>query len=352
MTSFELSDRTGRILSLLVREYIETGEPVGSLALAERGGLGLSSATVRNILAQLEEHGYVRQPHTSAGRVPTDRGYRFYVDRLLRDSRPIRTTMAVEARLRRDAGSPPLVDEVLTTVSHVLSRSSRHVGFALPPADEAAVFHQIEFVSLTGSKILVILITRGGQITEKLVDVGEPMEPEELHQAARYLNTEFAGLSLLRARSAVVARLREEQTLYNRLFSRALRLAQSSFEEPPRHPSLFVEGASSLVEQTAHHDSGITMATLRALVRMVEEKQRLVRILNEYIDGQALTIVIGGEHTSPDLRPFSLVAATYFDGQTTGTVGVLGPTRMRYSRAIAVVEGVAQAVSRVLGGSP
>ena len=348
MVPGQLSDRAARILATLVREYIETAEPIGSVVIARRGGLGLSSATVRAILSDLEDQGYLRQPHTSAGRVPTDLGYRFYVDILLQEHRPARTATAVEAQLRRTTGAQPLMDEVLTLGSHVLSRISGNVGFALPPGTEAARFHHIEFVSLSASKILVVLVTGNGQVTQKVVEIGEVFPPDDLHQAARYLNTEFGGLTLLEVRSAVVDRLLQEQTLYSALFARALRLARSTLDDTPRQPALFVEGASTLLDETAQAHGGISLATLRALLRMVEEKQRLVRILNEYIDGPGLTVVIGAEHRLPDLRSFSLVAATYFDGQGTGTVGVIGPTRMRYSRAIAVVDGVAQAVSRML----
>ena len=350
MTAASISERAGKILATLVREYIESAEPVGSSVIVQRGGFGVSSATVRNTLAELEEAGYVRQPHTSAGRVPTDLGYRFYVDLLLEGHRPARTTTAVEAQLRRTASGQPLMDEVLTLGSHMLSRVSGNVGFALPPGTESARFHHIEFVSLSASRILVVLVTTNGQVTQKIVEIDEAFPSDELHEAARYLNTEFNGLALLDVRSAVVERLRQERTLYNALFSRALRLARSTFDEAPTHATLFVDGTSSLLDETAQGHSGVSLATLRALLRMVEEKQRLVRILNEYIDGPGMTVVIGAEHRTPDLRHFSLVAATYFDGNATGTVGIIGPTRMRYSRAIAVVDGVAHAVTRMLRG--
>src|SRR5438093_1394819 len=244
--SAEINDRAKRVLAALVREYIATGEPVASALLVTAPGLGVSSATVRAILARLEDEGYVQQPHTSAGRVPTDRGYRFYVDLLLEAKRSAtteRTANAVEARLRRDS-SAPLLDSVLPSVSHLLSQASRQVGLAELPDDR----------------------------------------------------------------------------------------------------TMYVEAAASLLGE-AH---GLTLDMLRTLMQMIEEKQRLVRVLNEYIDGPGLTVVIGAEHLDPGLRPFSLVASTYEDGTGTGTIGVIGPTRMRYSRAIAVVDGAAQAVSRVL----
>jgi heat-inducible transcriptional repressor len=344
------SVRAAHILAALVSEYIKTAEPVGSFRLARSAGLGVSSATVRHILAELEELGYLQQPHTSAGRIPTDRGYRFYVDQLLETPRPFGGGAAVEAQLRRDAGSPALVEDVLVAVSQVLSRASKLVAFALPMADGYGILKEIELVRLSESKVLVVVVADGGQVTRKAIDVGEALEPHELRQAANYLNTEFAGLPLGDVRAAVVERLQQERTLYDALRSRALRLAQSSLEEFPRRPSLFVDGASSLLDETSEA-SGVSIRTLRALLRMVEEKERLVRILNEYIDGPGMTIVIGQEHRSPDLRAFSLVAATYADGSRRGTVGVIGPMRMQYSRTIAVVDGVAQAVSRVLRDS-
>ena len=345
-----LSPRAARILAALVGEYIHTAEPVGSARLAQSAGLGVSSATVRNTLAELEELGYLQQPHTSAGRIPTDRGYRFYVDQLLETPRPMRGGAAMEAQLRRDAGSPALVEDVLVSVSGVLSRASKLVAFALPMADGYGILKEIDFVPLSASKVLVVVVAEGGQVTRKAIDVGEELEPQDLRQAANYLNTEFAGLPLEDVRAAVIERLQHERTLYDALRIARLRLAQTSLEEFPRRPSLFVDGASSLLDESAEA-SGISLATLRALLRMVEEKERLVRILNEYIDGPGLTIVIGQEHRSPDLRSFSLVASTYADGTRRGTVGVIGPMRMHYSRTIAVVDGVAQAVSRVLRDS-
>src|SRR5438045_2254181 len=233
----DASDRSKRVLAALIREYIASGEPVASTLLVTAAGLGVSSATVRSILARLEEEGYVQQPHTSAGRIPTDRGYRFYVDLLLDSRRP------------------------------------------------------------------------------------------------RY-----------RARAAVLERMTEERLLYDALRARAMRLASSTFADLPDDRTMYVEGMPALLDDA----SGLTVQTLQALLEMIEEKQKLLQLLNEYIDGPGLSVVIGAEHLDPSLRPFSLVLSTYDDGYGIGTVGVIGPTRMRYSRAIAAVEGAAQAVSKML----
>lgn len=342
----DTNDRSRRILAALVREFIASGEPVASSVLVSAAGLGLSSATVRNILAALEEEGFVQQPHTSAGRIPTDRGYRFYVDLLLETKRPRRTASAVEARLRR--GSADLrIDSVLPQVSHVVSQVSRTVGFAVRTSHESAVFERVEFVPLTATRVLVVIVARGGHVIQKVIDLGEALNADDLRQAANYLNGEFSGLPLHRAREVVLERIDEERLLYDALMARAMRLASSTFADLPDDRTIYVEGTSSLLDD----GSGLTMAMLQALLMMIDEKQRLLNLLNAYIDAPGLTVVIGAEHLDPSLRPFSLVASTYDDGSRTGTVGVIGPTRMRYSRAIAVVDGAAQAVSRVLRDS-
>ena len=339
----DAADRSKRVLAALVREYITSGEPVASSLLVTAAGLGVSSATVRSILARLEEEGYVQQPHTSAGRVPTDRGYRFYVDLLLDSKRPSRSATAVEARLRRDSPDR-LLDSLLPQVSHMLSQASRSVGFAIRPAHEDAVFDRVEFVPLSATRVLVVIVASGGHVIQKVIDIGEPLGADDLRQAATYLNQEFSGLPLHRAREAVLERINAERSLYDALRARALRLATSTFSDLPDDRPMYVEGASSLLNDA----TGVTVQTLQALLQMIDEKQKLLELLNEYIDGPGLTVVIGAEHLDPNLRPFSLVLSTYDDGSGIGTVGVIGPTRMHYSRAIAAVDGAAQAVSRVL----
>jgi heat-inducible transcriptional repressor len=345
MISHELPDRSRRLLAALVREHITTGEPVSSQTLTRASGLGVSSATIRNMFARLEAEGYLYQPHTSAGRVPTDRGYRVFVDLLLEGRKPTRPAAIVENELRQHAERSPLMEDLLISVSHMVSRASRHVGFAIGSTD-IAVLQRIEFVPLGGARVLVVVVSRGNQVTQKAVDAGEEIHSDDLVQAANYLTSEFAGLPLFDVREAVLARLAQERTLYDQLMARALRLARFTLEELPKQNAFHVEGAASLLD-TPSPDS-VALPTLRALLEMMEEKQRMLVLLNQYIDGPGLTVVIGGEHASPDLRPFSLIASTTSDGGTIRTVGIIGPTRMQYSRAISVVDGVTQAVARVL----
>ena len=214
----EPSERSGRILAALVREYITSGAPVSSSMLLSTAGRGVSSATVRSILSRLEDEGYVQQPHTSSGRIPTDRGYRFYVDMLLEAKRSTRTASAVEAQLRRGSAAS-LTDSVLSQASHVVSQASRHVAFALQPTHKTAVFDRVEFIPLTAARVLVVIVARGGHVLQKVIDTGAPIEADALHQAANYLNSEFTGLPLYRAREAVLERMQEERMLYDALMA-------------------------------------------------------------------------------------------------------------------------------------
>jgi heat-inducible transcriptional repressor len=348
MGSFELTDRPRRLLATLVREYIETGEAVSSQTLARESSLGVSSATVRNVVAQLEEAGYVHQPHTSAGRVPTDRGYRVFVDMLLESRKPARPPANVETRLRQQAERSALVGDLLADVSHLVARAARHIGFAMA-ANEGAILQRIDFVPLGANRILVIVVASDGKVTQKAVEADGALSSDDLVRAANYLNTEFAGLPLLDVRDAVLARLEMDRTRYDELLRRVLRLAHDSLVDISRQQAFSVEGASSLLDGGG--PEGVSMDTLRALLEMMDEKERMLDLLNQYIDGPGLTVVIGAEHAAPGLRAFSLIAATAIDGGAMRTVGVIGPTRMDYSRTIALVDGTTQVVSRVLRAS-
>src|SRR5215510_7813550 len=236
--SIEPQDRSKRLLTALIREYISSGEPVASSVLVTAAGLGISSATVRSILARLEDEGFVQQPHTSAGRIPTDRGYRFYVDLILDAKRPSRTAQAVEAKLRKE-NADGLLDSLLPQVSHMVSQASGHIGFAVRPAHEAAVFDRVEFIPLGGARVLVVIVARGGHVIQKVIDVTESLTADDLRQASNYLNAEFSGLPLHRAREAVLERITEERLLYDALRARAMRLASTTFSELPEDHAIY-----------------------------------------------------------------------------------------------------------------
>jgi heat-inducible transcriptional repressor len=343
-----MTDRHRRILESLVAEYIEQGSPVSSAWLAEHSALGLSSATVRNILARLEDEGLVHQPHTSAGRVPTDHGYRLYVDQLLSARRRRKPLPEIEARLRRSGTIPDMLEHA----SQELSRASHQIGFAVVPANRRARLEHIDFVNLDGTRVLVVVVATGGQISHRVIETEARIDAAVLRQAANYVTTHFSGLTLDEARAGIVERMSEERMLYDALMSRALALAERGLVEIHPAETLHVQGTSFLVDELAGEvvDQQRTLAALRELLRMIEEKHYLVELLTRSIEVPGLSVVIGSEHTSPELRPFSVVVSKFQDGDRTGTVGVIGPTRMRYERAISVVDGVSHAVARLLEG--
>jgi heat-inducible transcriptional repressor len=349
MATIDLNPRSGRVLTTVVREYIYTGEPVASVVVARRGSLGVSSATIRSVLARLEEQGFVRQPHTSAGRVPTDRGYRFYVDLLLEARRPGAERSSVSEQIRQAANEESSLERLLAQVSHVLSQDSHHVGFALAPAADDQRLQKIEFVSVGGSRVLVLAVTGSGHVTQKVVDTADVLSTDELRRAAECINQDFSGRAIEEVRAEILARLQAARGLYDRLQEHALQMAERALDVTKREQTLYVDGTASLLAEVSQQHAELSIRALGALVEMIEEKQRLVRLLSEYLEGPGLVVIIGAEHTLPDLKPFSLIAASYLDGRSGGSVGIIGPTRMRYSRAIGAVESAARAIGEALG---
>jgi heat-inducible transcriptional repressor len=274
--------------------------------------------------------------------VPTDLGYRTYVDQLLAERRAARTTPEIEQRLRQ-AGT---VEDLLSHATHEMSRAAHQVGFAVGPSRDVT-FQHVDFVLLDSRKVLVVLVSTGGHISHKVVEPSQQYSAEELHEAANYLNTQFRGQTFETVRQAVLEQLREERTLYDQLMARALRLASASFDTLEPQPSIFIQGTSLLLDVSSVEDPETTLAAMRTLMRMMEEKTRLVKLIDACVDGSGLRVVIGTEHGDPELQHFSVVATMYSDGRRTGAVGVIGPTRMRYSRSINAVDSLSRAITRV-----
>ena len=342
------------VLATIIKEHLRTGEPVGSRAISERfaGGAGWSPATIRNVMAELEEHGLVEQPHTSAGRVPTDLGYRFYVDHFIGDARLSRADInAIDQTLgaERDAGTRH--GRLMEKVSHVLSELSENVGIVVSPPFADNRLEHIEFLQLSDGRILVVLVFASSVVQNKIIRIDEPLTEEELERAARYLNTEFGGKSLQTIRAEVIALMREEKALYDRLLRNAVMLFERSVEaDDAETGDVYIDGASNILAKPDFAD----VERLRELFRTFEAKSRLVKILNECIAGEPVFgdvhVVIGREHSAPSLQSCALITAPYRlgPGFVAGTVGVVGPMRLEYARTIAAVNYIARLVERVL----
>lgn len=338
----DLTERQRDVLRTIIQDYISSAEPVGSRSVARKYGFRLSPATIRNIMADLAELGYLAQPHTSAGRVPTDLGYRFYVDSLM-DRRPLsRAEESLIARRFRPVRGE--VEEMMREATKLLSGLSHSVGVVLAPRVEQLVVKRIEFVHLSGERILVILMTRSGQVHHKVVVLDEVISQEELNKIARLLNDLAEGLLLSDVRQLLVKRMAEEKATYDDLLRRALKLGQKSFEEGPEG-NVYIGGTANIIHQPEFAD----IEKMRSIFAAFEEKSKLVKILDQCLAEEGLTIIIGSENLVRELQGLSLVTAPYScEEELLGTLGVIGPTRMEYNKIVPLVDFTAKLVSRYL----
>ncbi|MDQ3135070.1 MAG: heat-inducible transcriptional repressor HrcA [Acidobacteriota bacterium] len=354
-----LPDARGQaVLSAIIQEHLVTGEPVGSKTLAAHSAsvAGWSPATIRNVMAELEEAGLVEQPHTSAGRVPTDKGYRFYVDHMISDTRLSRVDLAVIDRMLGNEwaeGATP--GRVMERVSRLLSSMSKNVGIIISPSLADNCLQHIEFLNLSDGRILVVLVFSQHVVQNRVVRIEEAITQEELDSTARYLNVEFGGKSLLTIRADILRLMQQEKTLYDILLRRAIMLCERSLEgEAGETGDVYVDGASNFLSNSDFTD----IERLRELFRTLEEKSRLVRILNECIARESayggVRVVIGRESATPAMQSCALFTAPYRigTGEVAGTLGVVGPMRIEYARMMAVVNHVAQLVERVFYEGP
>jgi heat-inducible transcriptional repressor len=295
-------------------------------------------------MAELEGLGYLGHPHTSAGRIPTDEGYRVYVDSLM-GSRPLapREAQAI-AELRHGEAS---AEQTMERASQVLSRLSRNVGFVLAPDIAHTSFRHVDLVPLGHPRVLVVMVSATGIVTHKVIDVEEQLEPAELQECANYLNAHFSGMPLTLIRAQLVELMQQEKALYDSLLQRVAALGERAFAPPETGASVYLDGASNMLSQPEFED----LERMRTLFRTFEEKGRLVRILNACITGDGIRILIGHENPDPELKDLSLVTTTCrVEGEPGFGVGVLGSTRMQYAHVVSLVDHVARAVADVLRG--
>lgn len=338
----ELEEREKDVLRALVQEYIASGGPVGSSQLARRPEFELSSATLRSVLADLEALGYLEKPHTSAGRVPTDRAYRFFVDTLvkLRDPPPKERELIAQSLPGELA-----VEHTLQDASRILHALTRHAGVVLVPRTAATVFQRIEFVRLREDRVLAILVAQGGQVENKAFAVDFPLTSEDLVRAANYLNALLREVPLEEVREKILAELSQEQAQYDQLSAKALKLgaAATDLHQTER---VFIEGTGSFLETPEFAD----VERMKALFRALEQKHQLVEILDRVQRAGALQIFIGTESEFSSAGDVSVIASPYgTEDQVLGAVGVIGPTRMNYQRVIPLVNFTAQILTKVLG---
>ncbi len=347
----DINHRARKIFSAIVQEYLATGDAVGSRTVTRRHGIDLSAATVRNVMSDLEEVGLLKQPHTSAGRVPTDQGLRFFVDSLLK-VRSINQREREELTQRYHLDTDDL-DSALRDASRVLAELSSHTVVLVTPRPATEILEQVEFVRLRENQLLAVLVGKSGHVQNKIVTMPEPVSDEELERIHRYLNERLAGRTLEDIRAHLKSELDAEQDQYHALEKKAHEIQRQALSQVDRTP-VIIEGQGRLLESVAG-EAEERLAKMKALFRTLEERRHLIDLLDHTVAADGIRVFIGAETQIDELADFSVVAAPYGitglageDQRSLGTLGVIGPTRMNYSKVIALVDFTAQLVSGVI----
>lgn len=343
-TERPLSPREHEVLRGIVTHYVQTGAPVPSRTLAKLSSEGLSPASIRNVLADLEEAGYLSHPHASAGRVPTDAGYRYYVNTLPPggglsplEQRALATGLTAEGE----------IESLVSRCCKLLSAASSQVAVGTGPDVGHSVFQHVEFVKITDRRLLVLFITAAGVVHRTVIDVAVPESRDELTRYANYLNEELIGRTLVEVRDHVRELMAEERATYDELARRALTLGARYFiESDATGEELVVDGTTRLIEGPPSLED---FDRMKHLLSALQEKSRILRLLNGCLEREGVVTAIGSETEDPDLEDCSLVATTYGDrDERIGTIGIIGPKRMDYERAIELVGYVADLLGATL----
>ncbi|MYM29718.1 heat-inducible transcription repressor HrcA [Duganella sacchari] len=334
----QLDTRAQTLLKALVERYIADGQPVGSRALSKISGLELSPATIRNIMADLEELGYVASPHTSAGRVPTPRGYRIFVDTLLTVQHL--DEQAVGAQLRLQSPQP---QKMITNAAQMLSSLSQFAGVVLSPRRES-VFQQIEFLRLGEKRILLVIVAPNGDVQNRLLLTDVDYSPAQLVQSANYINQNYGGLAFDEVHARLQTELRQLRDDMGRLMQVAVEAGSEAMTDDS--DNMVIAGERNLLSVS---DLSSNMSSLRQMFDMFEQKTGLMQLLDVSSKASGVQIYIGGESSLVPMDEMSVVTAPYTaNGKIVGTLGVIGPTRMAYERVIPIVDITAKLLSNAL----
>lgn len=337
-----LSPRASSLLKTLVEMHIREGQPVASKNLQGESGLSVSAATVRNIMAELEERGYLVSPHTSAGRIPTAQGYRFFVDSLLQVG-PVEegAVSVLQSGLdpNRSAG------ELVQSASNLLAQITYQTGIVTVPKPASAQLRQIEFLPLSGDRVLVILVINEREVQNRIIQVKRPMTEEQLKAAADLINMRYAGSDLSQVKSRIVREMAEARSRIDAYLEAALELASAAIDTEDKSDKVVLAGEASLLNQATPED----MHKLRELFDAFERKRDLLELLERCSRADGIQIFIGEEAGFDVFGDFSVITAPYAQGsQSLGVLGVIGPTRMAYERVIPIVDVTARMLSAAL----
>ena len=340
-TGEELETRLREVLREIVRLYVDSGEPVSSRSLARSGAFDLSPASLRNVMADLEDLGYLQQPHTSAGRVPTDRGYRFFIEYLMREKF---LTDAERTVIDEQVRHVSEVEEALQLASRLLSKMSDQVGLVFMPTLLQFTIRSIDFVLVNDTKIMCVIVGANGMVVNKLIETRMPFTRDEIEKISRFITLEFSGMSLDTIRRRLIRMTEDERALHDGMLQKTISLGIEAVNDvvPVEH-ELYVEGAASILTKPEYADALSMRKTFLAL----QEKEKLVHILEEFLAEDGLQILIGSESDFTQVHNFSIVARRYgSQAAPLGMVGIIGPMRMEYARMAPLVDYLGRALSR------
>jgi heat-inducible transcriptional repressor len=339
-----IGEREREILTAIVETFISTGEPVGSRTLALSNREGLSPASIRNVMAELSDAGYLEQPHTSAGRVPTTEGYRYYVEQITGDAS---LAPQEEHMISESLAGISDVQEFMERTSHVLSLISRNVGVTVASSAPKNALEHVYFSRLGDQKVLAVLVTRSGLVRDRVLRLDLPQD--DLDRAARYINENFRGWTMEAMRTELARRIERERSEYDRLMHSIEQLyKQGALAAEQGADVVFVEGAANLV--TADHDR----ERLQEMIKTLEEKEKVVQLLGAYLDvkQEAVRVVIGLDQAMPSMQNFVLIGAPARVGKDMmGSLAVIGPTRMDYQHTMTAVSYIARLFDKILNES-
>lgn len=340
----ELTKRDQHVLEAVVTDYIQTGEPVGSRTISKRYGVQVSSATIRNVMADLEEMGFLHQPHTSAGRVPTEKGLRFYLDSIMQ----FKALGNQERELIRNSFQDKKQDlkELLRSTSGILSRFCRQAGVVLWPKLTLTRFKRIEFIRLRANHIVVILVSKAGLVHQAFVEWTEDISQDDLDKYGRFLNDLLVDTPLGEVKERILSEMAKEKALFDQLYSQALEITSRVFQWNLDDSDVYIEGQTNLLNNPEFAD----VERMRRILEAFENKSRIIRLLDMTVkNSSGVQIILGTESDLQDLNEISLISSPYRRGNTlVGVLGVIGPLRMDYSRIIPVVEFTARLLSEIL----
>jgi heat-inducible transcriptional repressor len=346
MTRDDLSDRERRVLEAVITAYVSTAEPAGSRAIAKRFGLGVSPATIRNTMSDLEDKGYLFHPHTSAGRVPTDKAYRLYVDAVMRRDQPISSDDRVWlARELAESGSA--IETILRRAAESLGVVAQELGIALGPRLDEVKLRRLDLVPVATDRLLMVLELEGGSVRTVFVEVPGEIASGALLEVARVLNERLAGLTLAEIRQSLPARLRDGVTTVAaaELLNVFVQEGEQFFAMTAPGDGDVVLGQAGVLADQPEFSNG---PRLRQLLALTDTRQHLADLLYARRGTHGPTITIGNEHGDPRLEPFTVVTAEYRAGTLSGVIGVIGPTRMPYEKVVALVGHTSQLISEML----